>query len=174
MSRNGNRLASSSPAPHTSCTPASSQPAMPVVNSSDLPMPGSPSTSSTPPRPPPTSRTAWRSTESSWVRATKVRARGRGREAHHAGRRRTGAGAATVGAARAGSLVRICCWISANRAPGTVPSSSINTRAAARNCSTASACRPTRYSAIISSPRRPSCSGFSRTSAVSSATSSAC
>ena len=55
-----------------------------------------------------------------------------------------------------------------------MPSSSASTRLPSWNTRSASACRPLRYSAIISSPRIRSRSGWSATMAVRSGTTSSC
>ena len=68
-------------------------------------------------------------------------------------------GAGPSGAARAGSAVSTCWWMRDRSLPGSMPSSSASTRRPSANTRSASACRPLRYSAIISSPRIRSRSG---------------
>ena len=72
----------------------------------------------------------------------------------------------------AGSQVSTCWWMRNRSAPGSMPSSSASTRLPSWNTRSASACRPLRYSAIISSPRMRSRSGWSVTRAVRSGTTS--
>ena len=67
--------------------------------------------------------------------------------------------ASPFGTDSAGSMVRTCWWMRDRSPPGSMPSSSASTRRPSANTRSASACRPQRYSATISSPRIRSRSG---------------
>ena len=71
-------------------------------------------------------------------------------------------------------MVSTCWWMRDRSLPGSMPSSSASTRRPSAYTRSASACRPQRYSAIISSPRIRSRSGWSATIAVRSGTTSSC
>ena len=76
------------------------------------------------------------------------------------GRRRRRCGDAAAGTASAGSCVRIARSSSCSRGPGSRPSSSARERRASRSTSSASTCRPDRYSARARCARSGSRSGM--------------
>ncbi len=90
---------------------------------------------------------------------------------------RTGAGSdagcLAGGSTRAGSASRMRCCSSLRRGRGSTPSSSASSRRVSAYTASASAWRPLRYSASISSSRSRSRSGCAAVSAVSSETASA-
>ncbi len=90
---------------------------------------------------------------------------------------RTGVAVGSVtgaeGSARAGSAWRMRCWSSLRPGRGSTPSSSDSRRRVSAYTARASAWRPLRYSASISSSRRRSRSGCAAVRAVSSETASA-
>ena len=77
-------------------------------------------------------------------------------------------------AAIAGSCARIASWSRLSSGPGSSPSSSASTRRASWKVSSASACRPPRYSASISCPHSRSRNGLSASADRSSGISSRC
>ena len=127
-----------------------------------LPMPGSPDTNVTRPRPADASA-RWSSSV----------ANSRSRPKHDiACRAPAGACGRRSQGRNAGSWTRIAASSRRTSGPGSTPSSSASTTRNRRHASNASPCRPSRYSAIMSCVHRRSRSGVSATSFSHSATAS--
>ncbi len=119
-------------------------------------MPGSPSIHTVPPTPAATSTSRSRSRRASASRPTKTSLFACRNALGPDGSSATSTPAAPSGASSPLSTTA-CAWRSAG--PGLVPSSRISVSRASRNTASASACRPPRLSAIISSARSDSRNG---------------